>query len=325
MKEQATLFGATQSLVGVITEPAGPMEDSTRGGLAAILLNPGIVHRVGPGRVYVKIARRLAAIGFSALRFDFSGIGDSPVRHDTLPFAKSAIAETQDAMEFLQRTKGIESFVLLGGCSGAWAAFETARCDQRVIGTVLINFQSQGDDEDEAHPDAVNRNAAHYYSKYALFDPKSWLRLFSGKTDYRQLGRVVKTELKQRLGLQKESRENAEFQAALRQLATRKVRTAFLCSAGDTRLDDLREAGGKTLECLCGTGDIVLNVIPRADHTFSSLHDQERLLQGIAEFMTAIGEDPIAAKAEDPGFHLLRQRTAPNAAAGTKYLEGQSS
>jgi len=323
MKEEAILFGANQSLVGVITEPADAIGDRARGGIAVILLNPGIVHRVGPGRLYVKIARRLATIGFTVLRFDFSGIGDSPVRHDTLPFARSAIAEAQDAMAFLHTTRGIENFVLLGGCSGAWAAFETACCDLCVIRTVLINFQSQGDDED-AQPDIIDRKATHYYSKYAVFDPKSWLRLFTGKTDYRQLARVVKSEVKRRLGLENAQRENVEFQAALEHLVARNVHTAFLCSAGDPRLDDLRAAGGETLERLCRSGAIALNVIPGADHTFSSLDDQERLLHTITRYMTTIDCDQVPASTRDSSFHLLR-RTASIPAAGTGFLEGQRS
>jgi pimeloyl-ACP methyl ester carboxylesterase len=323
MREEAVLFGANQSLVGVITEPADAIGDTVRAGMAVILLNPGVVHRVGPGRIYVKIARRLATIGFPVLRFDFSGIGDSPVRHDTLPFARSAIAEAQDAMTFLQTTKGIENFVLLGGCSGAWAAFETACSDQRVTGTVLINFQFQGDDEDEPDPDMVNRKAAHYYSRYAVFDAKSWLRFFTGKTDYRQLGRVMKNAMKRRIGLRKESRENHEFQAAVEHLAARYVRTAFLCSAGDPRLDDLREAGGETLVRLCRSGSMALSVIPGADHTFSSLDDQERLLQAISRCMTAIDCNKVPANANESSFHLLQ--TASNPATGTGFLERQRS
>jgi hypothetical protein len=42
-----------------------------------VLLNAGAVHRQGPFRLYVHLARRLAALGFSCVRFDQPGIGDS--------------------------------------------------------------------------------------------------------------------------------------------------------------------------------------------------------------------------------------------------------
>src|SRR3989442_13379966 len=113
MREQAVLFGEVKSLIGILTDP--PMRNGNRPKPAVILLNPGIVHRVAPGRIYVRMARALAAMGFVVLRFDFSGIGDSAVRHDNLPFDKSAVRETQDAMHFW-RQQGASAV------SSCWAA-----------------------------------------------------------------------------------------------------------------------------------------------------------------------------------------------------------
>ena len=42
-----------------------------------VLLNAGIIHRIGPNRLYVQLARRLASRGHAVLRFDLAGIGDS--------------------------------------------------------------------------------------------------------------------------------------------------------------------------------------------------------------------------------------------------------
>src|SRR6266699_5140047 len=173
MREEAVLFGEVKSLMGILTDP--PMRNGNHAKPAVILLNPGIVHRVAPGRIYVRMARALAAMGFVVLRFDFSGIGDSAVRYDHLPFDKSAVRETQDAMHFLQAKKGIERFILLGGCSGARVALQTACCDQRVIGTLLINLQISEDDGQSS--DQIGRTAAFYYLNFALFNLKSWLKL----------------------------------------------------------------------------------------------------------------------------------------------------
>jgi hypothetical protein len=90
--EEAILFGTQSSLVGVITDP--PVARQGRRLPAFLLLNAGLVHRVGPNRLHVKIARMLAAMGYVVCRFDFSGVGDSSVRRDSLPFAQSAISET---------------------------------------------------------------------------------------------------------------------------------------------------------------------------------------------------------------------------------------
>jgi len=124
MTEEAVLFGARQSLAGIVTEPA--IRRGARVTKAVILLNAGIVHRVGPGRIYVKIARALAAMGFVVLRFDFSGLGDSAVRHDHLGFDKAPWLRHKRPGLFCTRRKAIEHFLFLGGWLGALASFETA-------------------------------------------------------------------------------------------------------------------------------------------------------------------------------------------------------
>jgi hypothetical protein len=79
-----------------------------------------------------------------------------------------------------------------------------------------------------------------------------------------------------------------QFQASLRSLVDRGVRLIFLCSQGDPLLNDLRQAGGHQLQQLCTLGKAALEIVPRSDHTFSSLDDQERLLESILERIDAI-------------------------------------
>jgi len=282
MKEEAVLFGKTKSLVGILTDPA----INNGGGFspAVILLNPGIVHRVAPGRIYVKIARALAATGFVVLRFDFSGIGDSGVRRDHLPFERSAVQEAQEAMDWLNAARGIQHFILMGGCSGARIALETACSDPRVVGAVLMNFVLAETDEENANPERKNRAAGYYYWNFALFDPRSWGKLLTGRANYRNLIRVLRAQAKSKFtSARTTSREATQFQSQLCQLAGRKVHLTFVCSQGDPCFDDLQEAGGNELKRLCALSRMTLKVIPRSDHTFSSLSDQERLLEVILD------------------------------------------
>src|SRR5690242_5307963 len=210
MKEETVLVGKTSSLIGILTDP--PTSNDSSLSPAVILLNPGIVHRVGPGRIYVKIARALAGIGFAVLRFDFSGIGDSGVRRDHLPFEKSAIQETQDAMDWLSATRGIRHFILMGGCSGARFALETACSDPRVVGGVLMNFVLAETEEENASLERTNRTAGHYYWNFALFDLKSWSKLLTGRANYRNLIRTLGAQVKSKLtSARKSSHESAQF------------------------------------------------------------------------------------------------------------------
>jgi len=99
LRERTLLFGDGKSLVGIITEP--PPSDEVLARPAVILLNAGLLHRIGPNRVHVRLARRLAEAGFVVMRFDYSGIGDSRPRTDDTPFARSALAETRQCMDVL--------------------------------------------------------------------------------------------------------------------------------------------------------------------------------------------------------------------------------
>jgi pimeloyl-ACP methyl ester carboxylesterase len=107
---------------------------------AVVLLNAGTLHRIGPHRVYVKIARSLAQEGFAVLRFDLSGLGDSASRRDNLPYVLSTIRETREAMDCVSRETGAQEFVLAGLCGGADLAFRVAHEDPRVVGVGLLDW-----------------------------------------------------------------------------------------------------------------------------------------------------------------------------------------
>jgi hypothetical protein len=133
--ERHVWFGPARSLSGILTEPA----DREAGGPAVLLLNAGLLHRVGPNRLYVALARRLAAAGLPVLRFDYSGLGESEPRRDELDLERSALIEGMEAMEFLETSGVADRFVPMGICAGAENAQSLAREDERVVGAVLID------------------------------------------------------------------------------------------------------------------------------------------------------------------------------------------
>src|SRR4051812_31655913 len=104
MTEDVLIYNDAQSLVGVLTTPDDNLRDDELP--AVILLNGGLLHRVGPNRIYVKIARALATMGLTVLRLDLSNIGDSPPRAENMPIEQSMLADVQDAMDSLARTHG---------------------------------------------------------------------------------------------------------------------------------------------------------------------------------------------------------------------------
>ena len=67
MEEEALLLGPHRSLV-VIYTPADTCELEVKNKFTFVFLNSGLIHRVGPERLYVKVARTLATLGISSLR-----------------------------------------------------------------------------------------------------------------------------------------------------------------------------------------------------------------------------------------------------------------
>jgi pimeloyl-ACP methyl ester carboxylesterase len=137
MRETAAVIGDSTPLVGVVADPEvrEPLTDRP----TVLFLNAGLIHRVGPNRLHVTLARRLATTGFASLRFDFSGIGDSPPRRDDAKREVVVLRDARSAMEFLERTRGAKKFILIGLCQGAHMAFEISCKDPRVVGVVMID------------------------------------------------------------------------------------------------------------------------------------------------------------------------------------------
>jgi len=303
MREEAVLFGEMKSLVGIVTDPSERRVNGHRP--AVILLNPGMVHRVGPGGIYVKIARTLAAMGFVVLRFDFSGIGDSAVRHDNLPFDKSSVLETQAAMDFLQATRGLGHFILMGGCSGARISLQTACYDPRVVGALPINLPMPEDDD--GNPDQPHGRAAYYYWRIATHNLNSWRKFVTGRADYRQILRTLQFQARCRLPSQrKASAESLKFEANMRLLVNRGVQLAFIYAADGSPSETLREAVNGAFKQPRTPGNVRIEIIPRTDHTFSSLSDQEQLLKTISKLIDAITAATSNAKSHQLSARLPR-------------------
>jgi hypothetical protein len=166
VKEQVLRFGQWRSLVGVLTEPRAGTANADAP--VVLFLNAGLLHHIGPHRLHVQLARRLARAGVQSLRFDLSGIGDSGPREDRMGRGESMVRETQDAMDTLAAAHGARRFVLFGICTGADQAVRVALADERVAGAVLVDgyaYQTTG-------------HVLRYYFGRGL-RPRSWWNVLS--------------------------------------------------------------------------------------------------------------------------------------------------
>jgi pimeloyl-ACP methyl ester carboxylesterase len=289
MREDTVFFGTPPFLVGVITAPEAAEHDPT--GPAVIMLNAGRVHRVGPSRLYVKTARRLAAAGFMVLRFDFSGIGDSSARHDHLPFDKSVIQETQDAMQYVSEVHGRTRFILLGLCSGANRALVAASCDPRVVGVVLLNPQPVPSEELRAT--LLDREFTRYF--WRIFcHPRLWLRVLHQEWEngFWRVWKIIYIQLTKACMWRNTRAHNALEKAAasviahLRTLIERNTCMLLVYSEDDLGLDYLQMLPGTEILQLKSHDHVDIEVISRSDHTFTTIQNQESLMEIILNWST---------------------------------------
>lgn len=168
--ERALQFGRHGTLVGVLTTPRCGARRTP-----VLLLAGGIIHRVGPSRALVHIARALAAAGHSCLRFDLSSIGDS-VRSPELSLEEAVVADIHDAITTLlaegsDPSSASHGVALLGFCSGADNALYVAADDARVRALVLFD-------------PTVHKTAGFHRRELSrrLYSPEVFANLVSGRS-----------------------------------------------------------------------------------------------------------------------------------------------
>ncbi len=302
MREKAILFGKFHTLAGIITEPdTAPGENMP----VVILSNAGLIHRIGPNRIYVKLARELAQQGFTVLRFDLSGIGDSVTRPDNMPVEEFTIDDMLQAMNYMAETFGARKFVLGGHCAGAYHSIRTAVQDARVSGVVMIN--PDGGEAEWKEYDKKRKLAQYYenyYGKKTLLDPQRWRRFFTAQVSYRSvLKNVFKNviwnrlsgmffRIRQRLNTPKPQPTAADeklftVEAIVRKLPELTSQVLLVYSENATSLERVQISMGKELKRLQADGKLQLSVIPGADHIFSPLASQTCLFQTVAQWMQA--------------------------------------
>ena len=290
MKETALLFGAGKSLVGVISDPPSP--EALRERPALVLLNAGLLHRVGPNRLYVKLARRLAAGGFVVARFDLSGVGDSRAVSERSGFFERAVAETRACMDLLAAVRGARRFVVGGLCSGADSALHAACEDARVVGAALIEPMSAP-------------SGAHLLHSYRdrLRRPRSWLRLLTGRSEaWSALAELIAEGRPRR-------RKAASAGPAAQAVGPRPP--AGLPGADSPGAQMRRFAGRGGALCLVYSADnpahynyqrvlrpqledvpaslVRVEVIAETDHVFTPLEAQARLLDVLCDWVEGVG------------------------------------
>ncbi len=305
--EQVEHIDVGARLTALVTAPDESLQAEPQ--RAVVLLSGGADRRIGPGRLYVHLAREWAARGVVVLRLDLSGIGDSQARPgfaENLPYLRNALDDIAASVRHVRERHGVKQVQLIGLCAGAYNALRAAVETTAVDAVVMINpllFLSVGD----TRVDLVERKAEVVDSvrgyKRNLFDPSRWQALLS---DPSKIVRVLRNlvvmaggkatnrgrDLLRLLGVHL----NNDLPTELLQLARRHTQIRFVFSDDEHGETLLWSLGGATVKRLRKRGLLHIDHARGADHLFTLREDRE----GLCRQLTGLVDPPVGGAAPAP-------------------------
>jgi pimeloyl-ACP methyl ester carboxylesterase len=281
VKERSLAFGPGDGLIGTITLP-----DTSPAATGVILLNAGTIHRVGPHRINVRLARELATRGIASIRFDLAGHGDSARLTGEHSFEAQAVVDIRAAIDALGAVSGRHRVAIFGICSGAYHGYAAALQDERVAGLLIFdayrypNFKThvvhyvRALNEPDFAPRAIDSLGR---SATAL---GSWARTTVFRRPVPQ-----PVQVPPKAGTINSIPTKEEFAAGLRTLLDRGVRVHMLYS-GDAPEEYNYANQFRDTMAPFGLGDrVCAEFLPHADHQFSVMADQWDTIRRVTDWV----------------------------------------
>lgn len=279
---------AAGRVVGIVSEPCEPQ----RSPYCLVSTNSGELRQTGPNRLFVEVARRAAAAGGPAARFDLPGLGDSD--GDTARTFERTTADDADTLavmdkifDRLEELGVADRFVPVGLCLGGYFAIRAVIDNPRTGGAIAINAPTlkwRG-----VHQSTIRRGLAVLAPE--LIAPAGRrerlprpLRAPAARIEH--IGRSLELEARRRLAhwglLWRFWRrgETAETSKALDQLEARGVPVLFLLAAAEPVLKQFDQP--LLAERISASPLIAMERLPTHDHILRPLPSQEAALAHIS-------------------------------------------
>ena len=139
MHESTHALGAHGHIAATITHPSEQARAAAPDAPGCLLMNAGVVHRVGPHRINVKLARALAGVGIPSVRVDLAAVGDSRPAPTDASYLEQAAEDLRATLDLLEEQTGVARVMSAGICSGAVLGLRCALADPRVIGVLMVD------------------------------------------------------------------------------------------------------------------------------------------------------------------------------------------
>jgi pimeloyl-ACP methyl ester carboxylesterase len=302
VEEPVELAGRARLIATACTPtvpPTGGTGENDRPAL--IFLNTGWYMRAGANRMAVTMARRCAARGFTSLRLDLAGVGDSDAapENDSVVYNVKSCIDVSTAIDWLA-ARGHRRVVLFGICSGAYLSFQAAYRDPRIVGQILVNadrFEWTERDTVKMSQRTVGRGARQLIGLglRAIFNLGKLRRILSGDPVALGLARAASERsvqaLRRRLGA------TADTAAArrLRELLNRHVKTLLVFSTSDAGLAECLHQFGPEFELVGKSENLQLETIDDASHTLAERRSRAALTLLLDKFLEPWAAVPAPA------------------------------
>jgi uncharacterized protein len=285
--EEAVLFGQGR-WVGVLSVPRGTPKS------VVIVVVGGPQYRVGSHRQFVQLSRALALQGHAALRFDCTGMGDSPGELRNFLNINEDIGA---AIGFVrERLPNVNALALWGLCDGASAAllYVHAKGDTGIRGLCLLNPWVRSD------MSQAQTQVKHYYAK-RLQQAAFWRKLLTGKvaaTAVLELGRAVRTLWRSKSahggdGPNEPNRADLSFQSRMARAWKKYPGAILLVLSGDDYT--AKEFLGTVEQDALWKGglqraNVTRHDVAQADHTFSGVASRLQLEELTVNWLDELGQ-----------------------------------
>jgi pimeloyl-ACP methyl ester carboxylesterase len=305
LREFAWQSPGPRLLLGIVTEPEHTRPETP----LVVLLNTGAAARWGVGRLNVLLARNFATRGIRSVRLDLSGLGDSPVQpsaRESDPYSGTAFVDVATALVELRQRFDFDRSVLIGLCSGAYAAFQAAvqLDDPTLVESVLINpLAFYWKDEMDQNDPAVREQLEEYWRLARGFDAQRVWRFVSGRGDLsylgalRQVGRAISRRVCRKLQPRQPEvaivrtaghlghPETEDLASDLRQVVQKHRRLSMFLSLGDPGLAMMKAHARREVKRLLKSGTLTVQRIPKSDHSFTRRSPRNELIDRLGEHL----------------------------------------
>ena len=256
-------------LIGIATEPT-----VARRGPTALFLDVATDHHVGPSRLWVDLARSWAALGIRSVRFDFSGVCDSPVRPGqpaNVSYAPEALEDIVDVAHAVTPHDPTD-VLLIGLCSGAYNAIDAAiGLKPRAICAINPILTFVPDDVARGEPDPRRHIARTGWTRLLAFGNTRWGAGIKGRLPERAW------QMLERLNIE------ASPTVAIKQLGDRGVETLLVCDVQTAR--PLQRAGADVVRRLTASGKLIFVMPPGLDHSLLGYAGKETTARTLTDYV----------------------------------------